>query len=376
MRCGVGDSLLKKMERVVKKAGMGDIDFVNKYVAIKIHFGEPGNLAFLRPNWAKVIADFVKKAGGMPFLTDCNTLYVGQRNQALNHLSAAAENGYSRETTGCHNIIADGLKGTDDVEVPVPGGIYCKTAMIGRAVMDADIVISLNHFKGHENAGFGGAIKNVGMGSGSRAGKMLMHNEGKPEVNADKCKGCGTCLKFCAQDAIRLEKAAGEKAEKATAEKSKKGGTAFIDKNKCAGCGRCLGVCNHNAIFNPNWDTNEKLCAKMAEYSAAVVSGRPNFHISVINQVSPYCDCHAENDAAIIPDIGIFAGFDMVALDQACLDAVNSAPSIKSSIIGERRETHNDHFTDVHPSTNGKSQIDHAVKIGLGTSRYELIFVK
>jgi len=360
MRCGVGDSLLKKLERLVKKAGIGDIDFKNKYTAIKIHFGEPGNLAFLRPNWARVIADYVKSAGGMPFLTDCNTLYVGQRNQALNHLRAADENGYSPLVTGCHNIIADGLKGTDDIEVPVPGGIYCRTAMIGRAIMDADIVISLNHFKGHENAEFGGAIKNVGMGSGSRAGKMLMHNDGKPSVDENKCRACGVCLKFCAQGAIMLEE----------------GKKAVIDRNKCAGCGRCIGVCNQNAIFNSNWDTNEKLCAKMAEYSAAVVSGRPNFHVSVINQVSPFCDCHDGNDAAIIPDIGIFAGFDMVALDAACLDAVNAAPPLMPGLPGGSKETHGGHFRNIHPSTNGNIQLTHAEKIGLGTSRYELVFVK
>ncbi|MDR3301559.1 MAG: DUF362 domain-containing protein [Spirochaetaceae bacterium] len=360
MRCKNGDSLLAKLERLIKKAGIGGIDFKNKYVAIKIHFGEPGNLAFLRPNWARVVVDYVKSEGGMPFLTDCNTLYVGRRNQALNHMDAAFENGYSPFATGCHNIIADGLKGTDGVDVPVTNGVYCKVANIGRAIMDADIVISLNHFKGHELASFGGAIKNLGMGSGSRAGKMIMHNEGKPEVREERCTGCKTCTHYCAQGAISM-----------SAQKK-----AHIDQTKCAGCGRCLGVCNQNAIENNSGGSADVLNYKMAEYAKAVVDGRPNFHINVINQVSPYCDCHGENDAAIIPDIGIFAGFDPVALDKACLDAANAAPVIKTSVLSEREEKHRDHFRDVHPTTNGITQITHSEKIGLGNSAYELTFVK
>lgn len=357
MRCRVGESLLTKLEKLITKAGIDTIDFNNKYVAIKIHFGEPGNLAYLRPNWARVVVDHVKARGGRPFLTDCNTLYVGRRNQAINHMEAAFENGYTPLSTGCHNIIADGLKGTDDVEVPVKGGIYCKTAKIGRAIMDADIIISLSHFKGHECASFGGAIKNVGMGSGSRAGKMIMHNEGKPQVFADRCNSCKVCAKYCAQNAISYDAA-------------KK---AAIDHAKCVGCGRCIGVCNFNAIANVSGGSFDVLNAKMAEYTKAVLDGRPSFHINIINQVSPYCDCHGESDAPIIPDIGMFAGFDPVALDKACLDAANAAPPIKSSILGEREEAFNDHFRNVHPATNGNTQISHAVKIGLGTEEYELI---
>lgn len=366
LRCRIGDSLLAKLERIIVKAGVEQIDFNNKYVAVKIHFGEPGNMAFLRPNWAKVVVDKIKSLGGRPFLTDCNTLYVGRRNNALLHLDAAAENGFNPLTTGCQNIIADGLKGTDDVEVPVNGGIYCKTAKIGRAVMDADIVISLNHFKGHEGAGFGGALKNLGMGCGSRAGKMIMHNDGKPQVNQSACAGCKMCAKYCNEKAISFDE-------------NKK---AHIDQSKCVGCGRCIGVCNFDAISNSTESPSVKLGAKIAEYAKAVVDGRPNFHINIVNQVSPYCDCHGENDAAIIPDIGVFASFDPVALDKACIDAVNAAPEIHSSVLQEREHAHKDangnedHFTNVHPTTDWRGQILHAEKIGLGNSSYELITVK
>ncbi|GHV54975.1 4Fe-4S ferredoxin [Synergistales bacterium] len=356
MRCSVGTSLLKKFGALIDGAGIENIDFDKKYVAIKIHFGEPGNLAFLRPNFAKVAADRIKALGGKPFLTDSNTLYVGRRNNALVHLEAAYENGYSPFSTGCHVIIADGLKGTDDVEAPVRGGVYVKTAKIGRAIMDADVVISLSHFKGHELTGFGGAIKNLGMGSGSRAGKMLMHNDGKPEVEIDRCRGCRKCESFCEQGAFVF-----------------RDGKASIDHNKCVGCGFCIGSCNFHAISNGEWASNDILNGKMAEYAKAVVDGRPHFHISVANQVSPYCDCHAENDAAIVPDIGMFASFDPVAIDKACIDAVNAAPAIKSSLLAERALAGGDHFTEIHPSTDWRSQIAHAEKIGLGSGEYELV---
>jgi uncharacterized Fe-S center protein len=359
MRCGVETSLLDKTRRLIDAAGIERIDFRQKYAAIKIHFGEPGNLSFLRPNFARVVANRVKELGGTPFLTDCNTLYVGRRNNALAHLEAAYENGYSPFSTGVHIIIGDGLKGTDDVEVPVRGGEYVSTALIGRAVMDADVFISLNHFKGHELAGFGGAIKNIGMGSGSRAGKMKMHNEGKPVVDPDACVGCRKCAAFCAQGAFIY-----------------KDGKAAIDHEKCVGCGFCIGSCNFHAIENPNWSSNDTLNYKMVEYAKAVLDGRPSFHISVVNQVSPFCDCHSENDAAIIPDVGIFASFDPVALDHACIDAVNAAPPIMTSIMAERKLTHHDHLTNIHPTTDWRAQINHGEKIGLGNADYELITMK
>jgi uncharacterized Fe-S center protein len=358
MRCKVGLNLQDKLDRLIRQAGIAQINFEKKFAAIKIHFGEPGNLSFLRPNFARTVAERIKALGGKPFLTDCNTLYVGRRNNALVHLDAAFENGYSPLSSGCQIIIADGLKGTDDLEVPLKGGFFLSSAMIGRAIMDADILISLNHFKGHELTGFGGAIKNVGMGSGSRAGKMIMHSDGKPRVNPKRCVGCATCAKYCAQGAISFQQA-----------------KASIDPSRCAGCGRCIGVCNFNAIANPNASANDDLNCKMAEYALEVVSGRPQFHISIVNQVSPYCDCHAENDAAIVPDIGMFASFDMVALDQACIAAVNAAPAVSSSVIAERERSHCDHFTDIHPATNWKIQISHAEKIGLGRGDYELITV-
>ncbi len=352
-------SLPEKLKKLIKKAGIGEIDFDKKYVAIKIHFGEPGNLAFLRPNYAKAVADVVKELGGKPFLTDCNTLYVGGRKNALDHMESAYENGYSPFSTGCHIIIADGLKGTDEALVPVEGGEYVKEAKIGRAVMDADVFISLSHFKGHEQTGFGGALKNIGMGCGSRAGKMEQHSAGKPHVDDETCVGCKVCAKICAHDAISF---ADRKAS--------------INHDKCVGCGRCIGVCLQDAILPASDESCDILNRKIAEYSKAVVDGRPCFHISLVIDVSPYCDCHAENDAAIVPDVGFFASFDPVALDVACADAVNKQPVIGNSVLGDHHHIHEgDHFHKVSPNTNWMSCVDHAEKLGLGTKEYELVVV-
>lgn len=353
------ENLLKKLHRLMKTAGFESIDFTDKYAAIKIHFGEYGNLAFLRPNYAKVVADYVKELGGKPFLTDCNTLYVGGRKNALDHMESAYENGFSPFSTGCHVIIADGLKGTDEELVPVAGGEYVKEAKIGKAVMDADVFISLAHFKGHEATGFGGALKNVGMGCGSRAGKMEQHSAGKPHVNHDTCVGCKMCTKICAHSAITITE------KKAT-----------IDHSKCVGCGRCIGVCPRDAVLPASDESNDILNKKIAEYTKAVVDGRPAFYINLVIDVSPYCDCHAENDAAIVPDVGFFASFDPVALDIACADAVNKQPAIANSLLGDHQHIHEgDHFHKVSPETNWMSSIDHAEKLGLGAREYELVTV-
>ncbi len=351
-------SLLEKLDRLLEKSGFDTIDFNNHYAAIKLHFGESGNLAFLRPNWAKVVVDRVKKNGGKAFLTDCNTLYVGSRKNAIDHLETASLNGFNPLTTGAHVIIADGLKGDDDVEVPVDGKCVTK-AKIGRAVMDADIFISLTHFKGHEATGFGGTMKNIGMGCGSRRGKMEMHNQGKPKVLTAKCIGCHKCTLSCAHSAQTFTN-----------------GKCSIDMEKCVGCGRCLPVCPVNAIVPTVDNSAEELNMRMMEYTKAVVQNRPCFHISLVIDVSPLCDCYGCNDLPIVPNIGMFASFDPVALDQACADAVNAAPVNQNTMLSEAHTHTHDHFTDMHPDTDWKHGLEYAESIGLGTRKYTLVEVK
>ena len=348
-------STLDKLKRLMKASGFEQIDFQGKYVAVKIHFGEPGNMAYLRPNWARVVCDYIKELGGKPFLTDCNTLYVGGRANALDHLDSAMRNGYTPLQTGVQCIIADGLKGTDYDLVPIRGGKYLRAAKIGRAIMDADIIVSLSHAKGHVSAGFGGALKNLGMGSGSRAGKMDMHSSGKPVVNQARCIGCGKCIKNCAHGAPRIEN-----------------GKCTILKAKCTGCGRCVGVCPVEAIHAEFDTANDVLNCKIAEYAKAVCDGRPNFHIALAVDVSPECDCHAYNDVPIVPNVGMFASFDPVALDAACADAINAQPA-NPGCAGPGSAAAHDHFSAIHPDTNWRAAVEHGEAIGLGSAEYELV---
>ena len=357
------ENLLKKLHRLMKTAGFENLDLTDKYTAVKIHFGELGNLAFLRPNYARVVVDYIKKLGGKPFLTDCNTLYVGSRKNALDHMDTAYLNGFSPLQTGCHVIIADGLKGSDETLVPI-NLEYVKEAKIGRAVMDADVFISLSHFKGHEEAGFGGALKNIGMGCGSRAGKMEQHSDGKPIVRQKLCVGCHACEKICAHEGPVFEN-----------------GKARIDHDRCVGCGRCLAICPKDAI-QPAWQDSVKLLNyKIAEYSYAVLKDRPSFHISLICDVSPFCDCHSENDIPIIPDVGMLASYDPVALDQACVDLCNRMPVIEGSRLDKHlkefgdKDTNHEHFHMNHPDAEWESCLIHAEKIGIGTRKYELITI-
>ncbi len=365
-RCRPDEGPAAKLKRLVKAAGISSLDLDGKFVAIKMHFGELGNMTFLRPNYAKAVADVVKEYGGKPFLTDCNTLYPGSRKNALEHLYCAWENGFTPLSAGCPVIIGDGLKGTDDIGVPVAGGEYVREARIGRAIMDADVFISLTHFKGHEMTGFGGAIKNIGMGCGSRAGKKEQHCNGKPVIDESACRGCRRCMRECANNGLVFD-----------SERRK----MTVDQENCVGCGRCIGACNFDAIdFAQNAAVKELNC-RMAEYAKAVVDGRPGFHISLICDVSPTCDCHSGNDTPIIPDVGMFASSDPLALDQACVDACLRQVPLPGSQLTDRmarpdfHDCH-DHFENTNPDTEYRTCLAHAEKIGLGSRRYELVTVK
>ena len=358
-----GDGLPAKLKKLIRKAGIGSIDMDGKFVAIKMHFGELGNISYLRPNYARAVVEVVKELGGKPFLTDCNTMYPGSRKNALEHLECAWENGFTPLTVGCPILIGDGLKGTDDVAVPVAGGEYVKEARIGRAIMDADVFISLTHFKGHEMTGFGGTIKNIGMGCGSRAGKKDQHSSGKPHIAQDLCRGCRKCQRECANGGLVFDEA------------SRK---MHVNQDNCVGCGRCLGACNFDAIEFDNDDANALLNCRMAEYTKAVVDGRPGFHISLIVDVSPNCDCHCENDAPILPNLGMLASFDPLALDQACVDLCMQASPMANSQLADNLKKPGfadwgDPFTNSTPESEWRSCLEHAEKIGLGSREYELI---
>ena len=377
LRCKPGVNLLKKLRNLAKAAGIETIDFKDQYTAVKLHFGEPGNMAYIRPNYVATIVDLLNSLGAKTFLTDSNTLYKGRRDNAVDHLKSAMVNGFNPIAVAANVIIADGLKGTNYAAIPVEGAKYCPAPKIGQAVADADIVISLNHFKGHEQAGFGGALKNLGMGCASIAGKLELHSSSQPKVNTDNCIGCKICEKNCNHGAITV--GADRK--------------AVIDYNKCVGCGQCVALCQYSAAVLAEWDTSEVLNCKIAEYTKAVLQGKPNFHISFIMNVSPECDCWGHNDVALVPDLGMMASFDPVALDQACADLVNKAPVINGwkpapgySYAGGECSCGHDHshahantpdelFKFIHPDTDWESGLQYAQEIGLGSREYELVEV-
>jgi Uncharacterized Fe-S center protein len=359
MRTKPGRGLLEKLEVLIRKAGIEQIDFKDKFTAIKIHFGEPGNLAYIRPNYVARLVTFLLARQAKPFLTDSGTLYLGKRSNGIDHIQSAYENGFNPISIPCPVIIADGLKSIDYVEIPI-NQKYCKTAKIGSAIAESDIIISVNHFKGHEQAGFGGALKNLGMGAASRMGKLELHSSSQPVVEKSLCTSCGQCVKYCASKAIHL----GD---------DKK---AFIDYNNCVGCGQCVAVCQFDAV-QPVWDSStDILNYKIAEYTLAVLKDKPHFHINFIIDVSPNCDCWNCNDAAIVPNIGIAASFDPVALDKACVDMVTQASALSNSVLnvpkfGELQNT--DKFKLVHPNTDWQEGLRYAESIGLGEMSYNLI---
>lgn len=355
MRANYSSNMLTKLKRLIEKCGLADIDFKGKFVALKVHFGEYGNLAFIRPNYIKIVADYIKERGGIPFVTDASTLYSGTRSDAISHIHTAELNGFNETTTGCPIIIADGLKGNDYKEIEV-NLKHCSTVKIGTAITEADIIISLSHFKGHEQAGFGGTLKNIGMGCGSKLGKLEMHSGIKPNVNEELCIACGLCAKNCNQKAIHIEK------------------KAIIDHHKCVGCGECIVVCPRKAITQKEENQSKMLNEKIVEYVYGILKDKPHFHINFIMNVSPDCDCFPANDMPIVPDIGITASFDPVAIDMASADLVNDAPVIGTSILGEKDHEHNqDKFKCIHANVDWESGLDYAEELKVGTKKYELI---
>jgi hypothetical protein len=349
------ESLVKKLGKLFYKAGFHELIDEDDFVAIKQHFGEPGNTAFIRPVFTREIVQIAKKLKGKPFLTDANTLYTGERSNSVDHLNAAISNGFSYATVQAPIIIADGLKGKNSTEVEVNLKHFDKVR-IGSEVLDADVLISLAHFKGHELAGFGGTFKNIGMGLGSRAGKQMMHSAVLPEITESECIKCMQCVKHCPVDCITIN------------EKE-----SYIDHEICIGCGECVVTCPTDAI-SVEWEsTSEGMEERQVEFTYGIVKDRKNVYINFITNVSPDCDCAGWSDRPIVNDIGILASKDPVALEQASLDLVNQAEP-KGMLEDHDLKPGENKFKAVHPSTDGgRRQIDYAAEIGMGSKEYELV---
>ncbi len=353
------NNIMAKLQRLVERAGLGAVIQNRDLVAIKLHFGEMGNAAFLRPIYLRTLVAAIKALNGVPFLTDANTLYAGTRSDAPHHLTTAIQNGFAYAVVEAPLVIADGLRGKSEAVVDVYGKHF-ESVSIAKEIVEADAFISVAHFKGHELTGFGGALKNSGMGCASRRGKLAMHSTVSPYVNAENCIGCGECVDHCAHQAIALKQ---EKAD--------------IDTAECVGCGECVLICASEAI-EIKWDKEiPAFLETIVEYTAGVLKTKTDksLFINFITDVSPACDCYPANDAPIVKNIGVLAGTDPVAIDQASVDLVNAEPALAHTQLTVNTEPGGDKFKGLYPEVDWSIQLEYAEKLGLGSRTYDLVAV-
>ncbi len=357
MRAGHKESLLAKIGRLLQNCGIGGRIAAGDLVAIKLHFGEKGNHTFIRPIFIRQVVDEVKKCGGKPFLTDSSTLYPGERKEAVSALACAIENGFAYAVVNAPLIMSDGLRGHTATRVKIAGELLQEVG-IGSEIMEADALLAVSHFKCHELTGFGGTLKNLGMGCSSREGKLVQHSTVGPKVAEKFCNGCALCLKACVHAAITIME-----------------GKARIDAEACTGCGRCITICQQKAIAIQWNESTPLVMKKMSEHALGAVTGKEekSMFVNFITQVSPACDCYGHADAPIVNDIGICASLDPVALDQACADLVNAAPGNQNTALQSGHAPGGDKFRGVYPEIDWEVQLEHGEKIGLGRREYELI---
>lgn len=325
-------------------------------LALKIHFGERGGTSFINPMLVAPVVSLLAKAGCRPFLTDTNTLYPGERAEAVSHLLLAAVHGFEALRLGAPVIIADGLRGEFECRVSGPGGHFEAFHLAG-AIVEAEALVCLSHFKGHEIAGFGGALKNLGMGCASKKGKIDQHCRMGPTLDQARCNGCGLCIVRCRHGALRLE-----------------GGLVWMDQSLCVGCGACVTACRHHALGLDWSGQGPDFIERMVEYAGAVTASfaRPCLYLNFVMNVTPDCDCAGYSDAPLCPDIGILAGLDPVAVDQASLDLVNEALPLPGGRLPQGIHQGEDKFKALRPDIHGDHALAHAQSLGLGMRNYHL----
>ena len=355
------ENLLQKLSRLIKRASIKNILKKNDLAAVKIHFGEQGNTAYIRPIFIRTIIQSIKRHKAIPFLTDANTLYVGTRSNGVSHIHTAIENGFSYSSMDATPIIiADGLRGKSETKIKVDQK-NCNHVYIGSEIIGADALVSVAHFKGHELSGFGGTLKNLGMGCASRRGKLDMHSNVSPKIKRKTCIGCAECKKHCPAGAIHL--------------KEKK---AYIDQNKCIGCAECIVRCPTGSV-NINWNQTVPIfLEKMMEYNLGVLKNKEKkaFFINFITDISPKCDCLSYSESPIVNNVGVLASTDPVAIDQASADLVNQQKALPDTALKTNLNPGEDKFKGLYPSVDWEHQLDYAQKIGLGTRKYNLIKLK
>jgi hypothetical protein len=352
-------------------------------VAIKLHCGEWNNTAYLRPVYARTLADRIKALGGRPFVCDTTTLTYSRgpsRSTGLDILMTAERNGYTSAALGCPFIVADGYNGTDDLRVDLPEGFILKEAYIAKAIALADVMIALTHFKGHPIGVIGGSIKNLGIGAQSKRGKQNVHMGGHPrygfgaatEFHPERCKGKAceqweVCEHVCPHHLFHVTDTSIE-----------------WDRELCAGCLAHLGATGRCGVCDFPETTYKASCAAMADGCLGAVKAVGRGKVGFINMaidISPACDCVGYADMPIVPHLGVFASADPVALDKATLDKAAQAPGMPGSAAedygasepGERKFTA---ASSVHfEGFSEEIQIQVGARNGLGTTAYEMVDV-
>ncbi len=360
------ESTGNKLRRLMAKAAPAKVISPGDMTAIKLHFGEKGNTTYIHPTLVRQVVEYVKELKGMPFLTDTNTLYVGKRANAVDHLQTALENGFSYVTAGAPLIIADGLRGRSYRSIEV-GLKHFQTVNIASEINDADSLVVLSHTKGHILFGFGGALKNLGMGCSNRTGKQHMHSTMLPAISQRKCIACGDCLGWCPENAITI------------VNKEEGGGEiACIDQKRCVGCAECIVTCRHKGV-KIQWKTESvSLQERLVEYAYGAVAGKPGkcLYINFLMAITPDCDCNGWNDAPIVPDIGIIASSDPVAIDRASIDLINQQQGFSGTALKCSHSSGEDKILAIYPDCNYEAKLKYAEKLGMGTNNYELETVK
>lgn len=331
-----------RFEQLLEIAGIGSQLGKDDFTAIKIHFGERGGDGHISPKWVRPIAKAIRKAKAQPFITDTNTIYRGSRSDAVSHLVVAAEHGYSQTKIGVPVVIADGLRGTTFKLIAI-NGTHFKEVKIATEIVNADSMVVVSHAKGHLLCGYGGAVKNLGMGCGAKVGKYEMHAGTHPEINAKACVKCGQCIVECPAKALSFVKE-----------------VITLDTERCVGCGQCVAACDYGCLNIPWSQPSMKVQERCAEYALGAVKNKRIFCINFVNHITPNCDCMGTVEKPLMDDVGILASADPVAIDQASLDLI-----VKLS--GD------DPLKKAHPDIDYNVQLAHAEKVGLGSRTYELV---
>jgi uncharacterized protein len=327
-------------------AGLGRPVASQDLVAIKTHFGERGNTTHVAPQHIRTLVDLVRAEGGNPYLTETSVLYKSQRMNAVSHILLAFQHGFTFEAVGAPIIMSDGLRGNLDREVEIHGDHYDRVAVAADAI-SPDRMIVVSHATGHLAAGFGAAIKNLGMGLSARKGKLSQHSASKPFVDREACHACQVCVRWCPEEAIALDQ-----------------DKARIDETLCIGCGECITVCQPSAI-GFRWDgASADLQRKMAEHAwgTALAMRDRIVYFNFLTDMTRDCDCMGAS-TKVLEDIGILASQDPVALDMATLALTRERAGKDLAALS---------FPHLDPMV----QIEHAEKLGMGSREYRLVDVR